>query len=230
MRPLLLTFPEFFRQVVAYYFHGFLTEITHLASGLKEAQVLDVSFQKVTDKLIGKRWTYLERNAFHRVRAISQGERVPKYGTISFARAGQSHRLTSWGIIPSFGEGDREISRNWATTHFLVFYGQPWNCHDTGGCVVQHRLMFYSEITVRINKVPWKSNLPPSWTQLVLIRFCHVLCLCHSFKSYDLSLSLLFHQHYKICGIFTFMQKKAQGRNRASDGPAKGYSQKGRMG
>ena len=74
--------------MVAYYFHGFLTEITHLASGLKEAQVLDVSFQKVRDKLIGKRWTYLERNTFHRVGAISQGERVPKYGMISFAWAG----------------------------------------------------------------------------------------------------------------------------------------------
>ena len=34
-----------------------------------------------------------------------------------------------------FGEG-AEISRNWATAHFLVFAGPPWNCHDAYGCVI----------------------------------------------------------------------------------------------
>ena len=28
------------------------------------------------------------------------------------------------------------ISRNWVTAHFLAFYGQPWNCHGTCGCVI----------------------------------------------------------------------------------------------
>ena len=34
-----------------------------------------------------------------------------------------------------FGEGVA-ISRNWATAHFLAFYGWPQNCHDAGGCVI----------------------------------------------------------------------------------------------
>ena len=56
--------------------HGLLTEITHLVSGLKEAQVLDVSSQKeFSDKVIGKKRIYLERNTFHRVWAISEGEK-----------------------------------------------------------------------------------------------------------------------------------------------------------
>ena len=33
-----------------------------------------------------------------------------------------------------FGEG-AEISRNWATTHFLIFDVRPGNCHGAGGCV-----------------------------------------------------------------------------------------------
>ena len=28
------------------------------------------------------------------------------------------------------------ISRNWTTTNFLAFYGQPWNCHGICGCVI----------------------------------------------------------------------------------------------
>ena len=32
-----------------------------------------------------------------------------------------------------FGE-EAGISGNWATAHFLAFYGQFWNCHDTCGC------------------------------------------------------------------------------------------------
>ena len=32
------------------------------------------------------------------------------------------------------GEGV-EISRNWATAHFLIFDGWPWNCRGAGGCV-----------------------------------------------------------------------------------------------
>ena len=34
-----------------------------------------------------------------------------------------------------WGEGV-EIARNWATAHFLVFDGQPWNCHDVCGCII----------------------------------------------------------------------------------------------
>ena len=75
------------------------------------------------------------------------------------------------------------MSRNWTTAHFLTFYGWPWNCHCIGECVIQ--LMYYSEHILRL-KLCWKSNLLVSWTQLVLISFCHVLWLCHSFKWCDL--------------------------------------------
>ena len=34
-----------------------------------------------------------------------------------------------------FGNGVG-ISRNWASTHFLDFYGQPQNCHGTCGSVI----------------------------------------------------------------------------------------------
>ena len=82
------------------------------------------------------------------------------------------------------------ISRYWATTHFLTFYGWPQNCHGTGGCVIQ--LMYYNERIMRL-KVYWESNLLSSWTQLVLSSFCHVLWLYHSFIGCALPPSLLFH-------------------------------------
>ena len=57
--------------------HGLLTEITHLVSGLIEVPVLMSHRRKnpVRDKVIGKKWIYLERNTLtDRVRAISGGE------------------------------------------------------------------------------------------------------------------------------------------------------------
>ena len=75
--------------------------------------------------------------------------------------------------------GGAEISRNWATAHFLIYDGWPQNCHAAGGCVIQLILMYYNEC-MRLN-VHWKSTLLPSWTQLVLTSFCHVLWLCHIF-------------------------------------------------
>ena len=42
--------------------------------------------------------------------------------------------------------GRGEISRNWATAHFLIFDGQLWNCHGTGGCdTSQLMLIYYNE-------------------------------------------------------------------------------------
>ena len=45
------------------------------------------------------------------------------------------------GLFQSFrgrnGVGEEtEISRNWATARFLIFDGQPWNCHGASGCVI----------------------------------------------------------------------------------------------
>ena len=34
-----------------------------------------------------------------------------------------------------FGEAV-EISSSWATAHFSVSEGQPWDCHGASGCVV----------------------------------------------------------------------------------------------
>ena len=44
-----------------------------------------------------------------------------------------------------FGEW-AEISMNWATAHFLVFDGQPWNCHGMSFSL----LMCYNEHILRI--------------------------------------------------------------------------------
>ena len=48
--------------------HCLIIEITHLVSGLHEVQVLDVSAQKefFQDRVIGKKWIYLERNTLPR--------------------------------------------------------------------------------------------------------------------------------------------------------------------
>ena len=75
-----------------------------------------------------------------------------------------------------FGEG-AEIFRNWTTTRFLAFYGRHQNCHGSCGCVIQ--LMYYNEHIMRL-KVYWKSNLLPSWTQLVLTSLCLSKWLSHS--------------------------------------------------
>ena len=36
----------------------------------------------------------------------------------------------------NYFEGEERISSNWATAHFLAFYGQPQNCHGAYGCVI----------------------------------------------------------------------------------------------
>ena len=44
-----------------------LIEITHLVSRFNETQVLDVSSQKeFSERVIGNKWIYLERNTLHR--------------------------------------------------------------------------------------------------------------------------------------------------------------------
>ena len=96
------------------------------------------------------------------------------------------------------GEGV-EISRNWATAHFLAFHGWPQNCHGAGGCVIQ-LLMYYNERIMRL-KVHRKQDYLPSWTQLVLTSFCLVLWLYHSFKGCAPPPSLLFHYGYECTCI-----------------------------
>ena len=73
-----------------------------------------------------------------------------------------------------------EISRNGATTHFLIFWYalklscHLWECHLA--CWLRTKL----------------TCLPP-WIHLILISLCCVLELCHSCKSWTLPSSLLFH-------------------------------------
>ena len=54
----------------------FQTEITHLVSGSNEAQVLDILSQKeFSERQIGKKWIYLERNTLHiEVWAVTEGK------------------------------------------------------------------------------------------------------------------------------------------------------------
>ena len=58
-------------------------------------------------------------------------------------------------------------------------------------------LMYYSECIMRL-KVYWKSNLLPSWTQLVLTSFCHVSWLCHSFFFFKIYLFIIYLFIYLI--------------------------------
>ena len=81
----------------------------------------------VSDKVIGKKWTYLERNTLHRqsvehlrgwVWSLEMGWLVFMDWVISYAK---------WEPYSNcFGER-LEISRNWATAHLLVF----WWCLGT---------------------------------------------------------------------------------------------------
>ena len=48
--------------------------------------------------------------------------------------------------------------------------------HLAQGYAIQHMLMQYNEHILR-HKVQWKSNFLPSWNQLILTSFCHVLWL-----------------------------------------------------
>ena len=96
------------------------------------------------------------------------------------------------GVFQLFQEGTG-ISRNWATTHFLILMvglGTVMVPVD-----VSLSLLCYSEHILKL-KVWWKSTCPPSWTHLVLISLCHVLGLCHSFKGCALPPSLLFHYYH----------------------------------
>ena len=44
--------------------------------------------------------------------------------------------LNEWEDYSNYiGEGS-EISKSWASAHFLVFDGQPWKCHGTCGSVI----------------------------------------------------------------------------------------------
>ena len=105
----------------------------------------------VRDKVIGKKWTCLERFTLHRVWAISEGRRPPNMSRLVF------HRLMSGRII-------------------LIMWGKEQRFPAVGPMPVLSSLMvslgavlvpvgvsvYYSEC-MRL-KVHLKSNVLPSWT------------------------------------------------------------------
>ena len=89
-------------------------------------------------------------------------------------------------ILITWGEGQR-FPRIGPPARFLIFGGCSWNCRGPGECFLNMLMYYQYNEHIMKTKFHWKSNLPPSWTQLIL-SFCHVLCLCHSFKGCALSL------------------------------------------
>ena len=112
----------------------------------------------VRDKVIGKKWIYLERNTLQResVGHLRRWEAL-KYGWFIFMGWVTSKANEQEDYINYFGNG-MGISRNWATTYFLTFDGQPQNCHGASGCVTYFRLMYYQCImrpSSAINAKKW---------------------------------------------------------------------------
>ena len=131
------------------------------------------------DKVIVKKWIYSdsERSTFHTLSLGHHRGRVVVW--LVFIGWVISY-VNQWeDCFICFGEGV-EISRNWATTHSLVF----WQC--LGTVMVPQGASFSLLI-----EDPSKWTCPPSWTHLILIGLCCVLGLCHTFKSGALPPSLL---------------------------------------
>ena len=136
------------------------------------------------DKVTGKKGTQRETHSTDRVWAILEGERPPKYSMVSFYVL-SNLIANKWEDYSNYFGEEIGISRNWATVHFLTFYGWPQNCHGAGGCVTQPLLTYYNACLMR-PRVYWKSNLLPSWIWLVVTSFHHILRQGHSFKGYIL--------------------------------------------
>ena len=120
----------------------------------------------VRDKVIVK-WFYLENNTLHRQYGPPQKARVAsKCGVFSFYGR-VIPQANEWEDHSNYLEERAEVSRNQASTHFLVSDGQPWNCHGTCGYIIQ--LADVLQWAVLRIKVQWKLTCLPSWTRLVLI-------------------------------------------------------------
>ena len=66
---------------------------------------------------------YLERYTFYRQNEVCLRRDV---GWLVFMGQVISY-VNRWEDYFNYLGGGGEISRNWATAHFLAFYGQPWN-------------------------------------------------------------------------------------------------------
>ena len=101
--------------------HDLLIRITYLVSGLRFF-VSQHGKNSVTDKVIGKKWIYLERNTPHRVRAILEGKRPWNMAWLVFMGWVTSQANEWKDYFNYFGKGE-EISRHWAAAHFSAFHG-----------------------------------------------------------------------------------------------------------
>ena len=84
--------------------------------------------------VIGKKWIYLERNTLHIVWAILEGKRLQNMAWLVFMGWVISS-ANEWENFSNYFGKEVGISGNWATAHFLTFYGCP-HCHGVGGCVI----------------------------------------------------------------------------------------------
>ena len=83
------------------------------------------------DKVIGNRWIYLE---IHTPRRMGYLRRRETQNTEWLVFMGWVISLANkWEDYSNYLGEEAGISRNWATAHFLAFYGRPWNCHGAGG-------------------------------------------------------------------------------------------------
>ena len=91
---------------------GPFIEIAHLVSGLNEPQFFMSHHKKnksLRDIVIGKKWTYLERNTLHRLWAISEGKR-PWYMRQLVFGSWVILQTTEWDDYSNyFGEGGRDF-------------------------------------------------------------------------------------------------------------------------
>ena len=102
-----------------------------------------------------------EAHSTDRVWAISEGESLQNMGWLVFMGwiISQANEWEDYSNY--FGEGV-EVSRNWATSHSLVFRVGPRTVMAPVG-VSFSMLMYYNECIMKLT-IYWKSNLPPSWT------------------------------------------------------------------
>ena len=156
----------------------------------------------VRDKVIGKKWIYLDRNTLHRQSVGHLRRQEWPHNVVWLVFMGwEIFQADEWEDYSNYIGERAEISRNQVTSNCLIFDTQAQNCHGTVECVTQLMLMYYNKCIMKL-KVHWKSNTPPSWTQLVLTSFCHIICLCHSFKGCVLPPSLRFqYDNLEVCPL-----------------------------
>ena len=77
----------------------------------------------VRDEVIGKKWIYSERNTLHRQTVSHRRGWVQQPQNVVWLvfRGWVISQANEWEDYSSYFGKRVEISRNWATTHFLVF-------------------------------------------------------------------------------------------------------------